>query len=196
MKDHRMTLDEFWKHIQVTKRKDGGEHVELLVKRLAKLKPDEIVDFDYWWHLLMGEAYHWNLWGAAELINRGCSDDGFEYFRDWLILQGRDVFQAAVSNPDTLADVVDPARRYYSGECYIATDAWFEATGADPDDDAHDAFYAAKEARHPGRPTRMAPYEDKQELGEAWDFNNADEMRKRLPRLAAMYLDRERKERP
>jgi hypothetical protein len=183
-----MTLDEFWEHIRATKRKDSDAHVERLTKRLAKLKPEEILDFDHWWHLMMGEAYHWNLWGAAYLINGGCSDDGFEYFRDWLILQGRDVFQAAVSNPDTLADVVDPARNYYSCECYLATDAWFEATGADPDD-GHDAFYAAKEARHPGQPTRMAPYEDGQELGESWDFDDNEEMKKRLPRLWALYND-------
>jgi len=26
--------------------------------------------------------------GAAYIINGGCSDDGFEYFRRWLVLQG------------------------------------------------------------------------------------------------------------
>ena len=56
---------------------------------------------------MLAEAYHWDLWGAAYLINGGCSDDGFEYFRRWLVLQGRDVFQAAVSNPDTLAEVAE-----------------------------------------------------------------------------------------
>jgi hypothetical protein len=28
-------------------------------------------------------------WGAAYLANGGCSDDGFDYFRGWLIGQGR-----------------------------------------------------------------------------------------------------------
>jgi len=32
----------------------------------------------------------------------GCSDDGFEYFRCWLISQGKDVFENALRNPDSL----------------------------------------------------------------------------------------------
>lgn len=44
-------------------------------------------------------------WQAAYLINGGCSDDGFEYFRGWLLTQGREVFERAVALPDTLADL-------------------------------------------------------------------------------------------
>ena len=56
-----MTLDEFWEHIRATKCDDPDAHVERLTKRLAKLTPGEILDFDHWWHLMMGEAYHWDL---------------------------------------------------------------------------------------------------------------------------------------
>lgn len=45
----------------------------------------------------------WNLWGAAYVINGGCSDDCFEYFRGWLVLQGRETFERALANPDSLA---------------------------------------------------------------------------------------------
>ena len=39
----------------------------------------------------MDDSYRWDLWGAAYLANGGCSDDGFDYFRGWLIGQGRKV---------------------------------------------------------------------------------------------------------
>src|SRR5262245_2640606 len=144
-----MTLDEFWEHIQATKCKNADEHVELLIKRLAKLKPDEIVDFDHWWGLMKREAYHWHLWGAAYLINGGCSDDGFIDFRSWLILQGRDIFHAAVSNPDSLADVLGSEDHdRVRCECYPATGAWFKATKTEYNDAGYQAWHDAVTARH------------------------------------------------
>jgi hypothetical protein len=52
----------------------------------------------------MSCSYLGSLWAAAYRINGDCSDDGFDYFRDWLITQGRDMFEAAVADPDALAD--------------------------------------------------------------------------------------------
>jgi hypothetical protein len=48
-------------------------------------------------------AHRWDLWGAAYIMNRGCSDDGFVYFRGWLISQGFDRYHAALKRPDSLA---------------------------------------------------------------------------------------------
>jgi hypothetical protein len=53
----------------------------------------------------MADSYRNLLWAAAYLINGGCSDDGFESFRCWLIVQGRTVFERSVADPDTLADL-------------------------------------------------------------------------------------------
>jgi hypothetical protein len=178
-----MTLDEFWDHIKKTKRKNPDEHAERLGKRLAKLPVEEIADFNHWWNLLKREAYNWNLWGAAYLINGGCSDDGFIDFRSWLLLQGRDVFQAAVSDPDSLANVLGPKDFDRTQcECYPAMDAWFEATGTKRDDAGYSAMSAAFEARHPGR----LPEHD---MGEDWDFDDDEQTRKRLPRLSALFMD-------
>jgi hypothetical protein len=181
----RMTLDEFWGHIDKSKRKDPDAHAERLIKRLAKLKSEEIIDFDDWWNLMHAEAYHWDLWGAAYLINGGCSDDGFIDFRSWLVLQGRDVFQAAVANPDTLADVELAAEEAYC-ECYPASAAWFEATGSQRDEAGYAAQEAAYRARYPEERGEKEP-----DLGEQWDFDDYEEVRKRLPRLAARFIDGE-----
>jgi len=43
-----MTRDEFWEHIRTTRRTDPHAHVERLVKRLAKLPVEDILDFDHW----------------------------------------------------------------------------------------------------------------------------------------------------
>ena len=42
----------------------------------------------------------WDLWGVAYIVNGGCSEDGFEYFRGWVISQGRNVTELALSNPE------------------------------------------------------------------------------------------------
>lgn len=51
----------------------------------------------------MAISHRNQLWAAGYLINDGCSDDGFEYFRAWLIAQGREVFERVVADPDALA---------------------------------------------------------------------------------------------
>lgn len=42
------------------------------------------------------------MWCAGYLMNGGCADDGFEYFRNWIISRGKDVYDQAKANPDTL----------------------------------------------------------------------------------------------
>jgi hypothetical protein len=170
-----MTLDEFWEQIHKSKKKSPRAHANQLTKQLGKLKPDEVIDFDHWWGVMMAESYTWDLWGAAYLLNGGCSDDGFTDFRSWLILQGRDVFQAALANPDSLAALklkMDEA----DCECYPALRAWFAATGTAEDDAGYRAWDAATRAKYPKR----TPYP---ELGEGWDFDDPDEMKKRYPKL-------------
>jgi hypothetical protein len=44
--------------------------------------------------------------GAAYIIDGGCSDDGFEYFRCWLISRGKETFIKLKANPDSLITLV------------------------------------------------------------------------------------------
>ena len=176
-----MTEDEFWGHIRATRRKDPEAHAGRLDARLAELPPDEILDFQAIWDDARDRAYRWDVWAAAYLINAGCSDDGFIDFRCWLIVQGREVFAAAVADPDTLAAVVDPEADRYEAEVSPGIVAWFTATGTEDTRAGSDAYDAAFAARHPGRP----PLPD---LGPRWDFDDNAEYRRRLPRLSALYL--------
>ena len=106
-----MTLDEFWAIIDKARAESGDDDEAFLEKvraRLEKLKPQEIVSFDLHYDALRFRAYRKELWGAAYLMNGGCSDDGFEYFRAWLIARGKKVYEKALADPDSLGAVCDP----------------------------------------------------------------------------------------
>jgi hypothetical protein len=52
-----------------------------------------------------------DLWDAATIINRWgsnddffCSEDRFFVFRGWLVAQGRQIYDAAIAAPDSLAE--------------------------------------------------------------------------------------------
>ncbi len=98
----------FWELIDAARAQAGDDDdafLELVRSRLASLGANEILDFQRNFHHLHAESYCWSLWGAAYLMNGGCSDDGFDYFRAGLISCSRRTFEAAVHNPDTLADL-------------------------------------------------------------------------------------------
>ena len=176
-----MTVDEFWNHIRATHRRDPDEHTERLVARLAKLTREDIVDFCFWWGWMHTEAYRINLWAAAYYVNGGCSDDGFDYFRNWLILQGRDVFTAAVADPNTLADVCKDGKADGEFMCdhEPGWQAWDRAVGSGTDE----AFNLLFHARHPEK--LAAP-----ELGKHWDFDNSQMIRQYLPRFYNEDVDK------
>ncbi|MEV0472611.1 DUF4240 domain-containing protein, partial [Streptomyces prunicolor] len=79
-------------------------------------------------------AYTWDLWGAAWVLLGGASDDSFDYFRCWLIGQGREVYEGAVHDPDSLADLIDDFDEEIDGDGeelgYAADEAYEQLTGA------------------------------------------------------------------
>lgn len=169
-----MTRDAFWEHIKKTKRKDPDAHVEKLTDRLGKLMPDEVVDFDHWWETMAREAYHWNLWAAAYLINGGCSDDGFRDFRAWLVGRGRHPYEAALKHPDSLADVLDGDPVDGFGLDAAAVRVYEAKTGMS---DFYDRLDRAEKDLPPPPPE-----------GDDWDFDDEAEMRARFPKLCHLYL--------
>jgi hypothetical protein len=149
------------------------------VARLLSVRPlGEIVSAGEVLGGLMADSYRHPLWAAAYLVNGGCSDDGFEYFRGWLIMQGREVYERVVADPDALADLAAirvKAPGHWPVECedtlYIASQAYRAAAGEEL----------------PGRASGI----EYPELDPEWDFSFDDhaEMARRLPRLAALFGD-------
>ncbi|MBA4369242.1 MAG: hypothetical protein C0403_16570, partial [Desulfobacterium sp.] len=97
-----MDTQKFWKIIE--KIKDSEEPEEAIKNQLNGLTPEEIVSYQEHFDAFFEKAYRWDLWGAAYIIEGGCSDDGFMDFRYGLISKGKEVYETSLKNPDNLAD--------------------------------------------------------------------------------------------
>ncbi len=65
----------------------------------------------------------------------GFDRDGFEYFQRWLISKGRNVFETALADPDSLADVLAPDVKEpceFEAFAYVAGKVWASKTGINP----------------------------------------------------------------
>jgi Protein of unknown function (DUF4240) len=176
-----MSKEDFWQLIAAARSQapspDDGQAVARQATALLAARPaGEIVAAQQVLWDLMADSYTNPLWAAAYVINGGCSDDGFDYFRGWLIAQGREAFERTVADPDALAElpvVQAAAAAGLSQDCEemlnIAWHAHITATGEQLPGDAF---------------TIRRP-----ELDPAWnfDFDDRAEMARRLPRLAALY---------
>ena len=112
-----MELDRFWSIIEQSRSdfdpsrpntiRDGNMSAQLarLKTILSELEPREIGAFSNRFSELFHSAYRWDLWAAGYIIEGGCSDDGFMDFRYWLISMGRSVFDNAMMDAESLADV-------------------------------------------------------------------------------------------
>jgi len=174
-----MDTDKFWRIVDAAKLESGGicqQQVEVTVQKLSQLEPAEIVAFDELMVRLFKDAYRWDLWGAAYLINEGCSDSGFYGFRAWLITQGRQVYEAALRDPDSLADHHDVLRL-----------AEFEVLECEDFLSATDMAYEKVTGQLPSfeydRPRAVLQ-------GKTWEFDDDREMQRRYPRLWAVVQTR------
>jgi hypothetical protein len=164
---------QFWEIIESGGRgalNDPDKQLAAVNKRLLKLTPQEVLGFNQAFNQKLADAYTWDLWGAAYLINGGCSDDGFYYFRAWLISRGRESYEAAVKNPDTLAGQTDPDEDDYEFEAlwYAGQTAYEELTGQQV-------------------PAATFPWPSKPK-GRRWDFDDDKAVARKLPQLAKIYL--------
>lgn len=128
-----MNVDQFWRIIEATQTPKPEEQIELLKGQLRQLSPEEIVEFDRIFTERSFAAYSWDLWVVAWLCQGGmCSDDGFEYFRRWLISRGRVLYGAAMEDPDLLVDELTniecPSFEEFP---YALYDVYTEMTGKD-----------------------------------------------------------------
>lgn len=168
-----MDDDAFWAVVEQARRDAGDDAPESVAEAITAVLVErgaaETIAFDEAFHRVSAQGYSWALWGAAYLLNGGCGDDGFDYFRAWLVTRGRSVFEAAVVDPDSLATVVD-VDDLDGLECE-------DALGA-----AWDAHQQLTGEDLPASDERTAP----PDLGEEWDFDDDAEMRRRYPRLSAL----------
>ena len=171
-----MDEDRFWQIIDSACRSDPRSAEQWdgrLTEALAQLPADEIIEWNHIFDRLAARAYRTDLWAAAYLIHGGASDDGFYYFRCWLIGMGKEVYDAAIKDPDSLADVV--------------TSEW-SAQGIDAEAEIYGAAHQAwlQVTAHPDTADYPARNESAELVGEGWDFEDGELMRRHLPRLTAV----------
>lgn len=179
MTDTAMPADRFWELIGKTTKYEADQdaQVEALRQELGKLSVAEIEAFERAFQQQQRRAYSWDLWGAAYIINGGASDDGFEYFQRWLISRGRKIFEAAIGDPESLADL--PASGVagdYEFEEFaaVAGGVWAEKTGIDP--------WSDPQTRYPYAVIPLPP----EPAGEPFE-EDAAHLAKRYPRLWARF---------
>ena len=139
-----MDRETFWEIVERARRAAGRETVTAegadavarhLVAELSAMSPAAIVGFEQAYDDVTSEGWRWDLWAAAYLMRGGCSDDGFDYFRGWLVAQGRAVWERAVADPDSLADAL--ATLATVPTYHPSIDAWvhraFEVLARHPD---------------------------------------------------------------
>ena len=161
----------FWQLIADTRQaagNDTGRQSELLEERLSRLPAQQIVDFARMRRGLDERLYSWDIWGAAYVIDDGCSDDCFRDFRAYVIYLGRGPYEAALRDPDSLAAVAQDAEEGdWENADDVAPDAYQSATGEDfPLDDSD---------------LSGTPH------GEPWDDEDGDALAQRYPRLAERF---------
>src|SRR5574341_834355 len=118
-----MTLDQFWNIIETIHQDSAGDmptKCKLLDQHLRTLPPEELRSFDEHFADCLDRAYTWELWAAAYIIGSGCSDDKFCDFRSTFISMGRDTYEGAMLDPESLADRdYDTENAHYEGSSML-----------------------------------------------------------------------------
>ncbi|WP_277441138.1 DUF4240 domain-containing protein [Streptomyces sp. SPB162] len=169
-----MDETEFWEIIDSTRAAADGdpeEQADLLIERLALLDPDSVTDFARHFETRFARAFRWDVWSAADVMLGGADDEAFDFFRCWLIGQGRHVFEGALHNPDDLAFLVAEFDPEVDGDAeelgYAADEAYEQLTGVRLPD---------LELPRPGDPE-----------GEQLDMDDTSLMADRFPKLWARF---------
>lgn len=169
----------FWAIIAQSKGLGGEQaHGLRLAETLHRLSAEQLIDFQVHYVDFHRRADQGDVWAAGVLLNAGHgSDDGFEYFRNWLIGQGQAVYEAALARPDSLADVeveMLDGRPHAEWESHrsIAVEVFEMKTRANP--------YEVAAARFP----RSNPWT---ESAFDWSAYTNEVMQQKLPRLWSRY---------
>jgi hypothetical protein len=123
-------VDEFWAVIEHSRESGETSSVGLSASLAALLtgrSRDDLIAFAEIFHRQSFRAHREDLWAAAEVIAGEMGDSSFIEVRSWLVSLGRQRFERAIQDPDSLADVPDAwAGDISSFEIYAGAvlDAW------------------------------------------------------------------------
>ena len=147
---------------------DGStdDRVRHLATALRALPLADLEHFCLGYCDLAKRAFSAEMWCAVRIVWGSGSNDGFDYFVGWLIVQGKAAFESALANPDSIADLAD-----------VENSACEEVVGL------AERVFRKRAGRDPQVPMQTGP----RRLVRTWDFNDEDELRRRYPRLSARF---------
>jgi hypothetical protein len=122
-----MDANEFWSIIEKSRKNDNVDITKQkssLIKILKRLDIKDIVKFNNRFFSLMDIALDTKLIGASNIINTNCNKECFINFRAWLIVQGKDVFEKIIVNPDELSEMKIPQNLKLADFQFCADDAF------------------------------------------------------------------------
>lgn len=162
-----MPVDRFWSLVDRSRDPSIERAAAKLTGQLSRLSPVELVAFNRTFDRQLERSAHWDHWAACFIINAGCGDDSYDYYRMWLVAQGRASYARVLEDPSYAGRLTTPARRETYGESYsyVAGEVYEQRTGRTI------PLYRADAGR----------FEPK---GEEWEEETVD---KRLPALARRY---------
>ena len=179
-----MSTDSFWSLIAEMKKECGQDmdaSIGWVTEQLTARGPQQAQDFHDTLHGYQDLAYQYGLWSAASLMcENGCSDEGFIAFRAWLIAQGKEVYLAALADPDSLADVEPYGGCQFEELTYAGNKALERMTGQSAYDGTDDAAYN----------TLLAELRQDIVYGEGINYPcEWDELTAHFPRLCEKHLE-------
>ncbi len=99
----------FWSIIESSGAPDKctpDEQCESIVADLALLPKEDLIEFENIRHRLLNQAYSWPMLKACFIVVSYVSDDVFEDFRHWVILNGKERFFKTLANPNCMVDYI------------------------------------------------------------------------------------------
>ena len=124
--------DTFWVLMTEAKEHCGQNQdafLQWVENRLLEMAPEQALNFDAIIHGYRELAHKYGLWTAASILCDGCTDDGFIDFRGWLIAQGKEVYMAALKDPDSLASITTDGQCCFECISYAGNYAYEKLTG-------------------------------------------------------------------
>lgn len=115
----------FWELIDSVNREvPNGDHSAVLQatrEKLYQLPSTEIAAWYKLYNTIVNQADRRDLWQVCDDCGIHASDDGFYYFRAWLVSQGRDVYTAVLNNPQSLPEFFsDPENASFEAYNYVS----------------------------------------------------------------------------
>ena len=122
----KMTEDLFWQLIDESRKETEScsEQIESLIEKLEQFNATQIKKFQKILFENLARLNHWDIWALAYIARNGCSDDEFDYFRAWVISQGKKVFDFALKDVNKAAKFIGDEDQQCEGLLYAAEEAY------------------------------------------------------------------------